>query len=593
MKTRIAARQTISCLLVFGLCNATLYAQAGLREALEKLDVNQNGMIESEEVTPLARPYLERIILGQSRRVEEPFRRPMRIDKIQESARIYYAIKNGVSGADVQPEGERMVKPFGPDADQPYVPEFGLADVKFPYIQADIDLAASIMERYDSSKDGYIDREEAQYNRWTHRNPFDDDMDKDDRISRMELIQRYARRRLIEGNAQELIKRAWRTGGDIESSDKAQEDRSQWWRQGGSSHWLTASIMGRFDANRNGKLETEEAVQMGIPIGKVDENGDGELTRDELFVLVSEMQEEAGDVTEGLPGWFFELDADRDGQVAMHEFSSEWSLAKREEFRSLDINGDGILTDSEILQSAAVTGGSYQQDTAEILPPRRTVISEIEVEDDYLIKDVNVQISITHSNCDFLDAYLTGPDGERIELFSEVGGSGDHFEKTIFDDQAPVSISKGKPPFVGYYRPEATDKQQPGLSAFNGKSVKGVWQLVIRGTRSDRFGMLHSWGLTVKPVEDDKMSGQGTAGSSTPDRPTVGEPNYSESNDGSDTKLPKVKQSKEAKMKDDELRNEKRMEKKADKENRKGKKEGGEGGEGGGSILDIFRKSPF
>ena len=40
------------------------------------------------------------------------------------------------------------------------------------------------------------------------------------------------------------------------------------------------------------------------------------------------------------------------------------------------------------------------------------------------------------------------------------------------------------------------------MSHFNGKSVKGVWQLVIRGTRNERFGMLHHWGLFVRPIED-------------------------------------------------------------------------------------------
>jgi hypothetical protein len=45
-------------------------------------------------------------------------------------------------------------------------------------------------------------------------------------------------------------------------------------------------------------------------------------------------------------------------------------------------------------------------------------------------------------------------------------------------------------------------KKQPSLSSFNGKSVKGVWQLVVRGSRSERWGMLHSWELIVTPVDD-------------------------------------------------------------------------------------------
>ena len=98
MVTKSSLRQLVPLALtiaVFAGSHSSAWGQAGLRESLEKLDVNNNGLIEADEVTPLARPYLERVILGRSRRVEDPFRRPMRIDKIQESARIYYALKNG------------------------------------------------------------------------------------------------------------------------------------------------------------------------------------------------------------------------------------------------------------------------------------------------------------------------------------------------------------------------------------------------------------------------------------------------------------------------------------------------------------------
>ena len=115
-----------------------LIGQAGLRDSLEKLDRNQNGYIEPDEVTPLSRPYLERILKGRSRRSNFRFDRPYRISQIQESARVYYALENGVSGEDVRPEGEATVKAFGPDGKMPLVPEFGLGDIKFPYTQADL-----------------------------------------------------------------------------------------------------------------------------------------------------------------------------------------------------------------------------------------------------------------------------------------------------------------------------------------------------------------------------------------------------------------------------------------------------------------------
>lgn len=495
-------KSSLPCLAAFvlvALWSGRAYGQAGLRESLERLDTNNNGEIEPDEITPLARPYLERIT--QVRRMS--LDRPNPIDKLQEAARIYYALQNGVAGKDVRPEGQGSVRPFGPDPDEPLVPEFGLAVVKYPYVQDDLQEADRTLRRSDRNRDGYIDRAEALDAKWTHRDPFDDDLDKDDRLSRLELGQRYARRRLLQGASDELVQKARRTGSDIRPTQEelSREDRSQWWKRGGNGFWLTASVLARFDLNKNGRLETQEYQDLGIPTPQVDVDRDGELSRDELFAYLSQMQNEAGDPADGIPGWFYELDANRDRQVSMSEFATEWTGEKLQEFASLDLNSDGFLTSLEVVRSKAMVGGSYSNRLAEVLPPGRTIISEIDVGDDFLIGDLNVQLSITHSNTSFLDAYLTGPDGQRIELFTEVGGRDDNFEETIFDDQSQFPINKAKPPFRGTFMPEGLLKRQPSLSHFNGSSAKGVWQLVIRGTRSERFGMLHSWSLRFRPID--------------------------------------------------------------------------------------------
>jgi subtilisin-like proprotein convertase family protein/Ca2+-binding EF-hand superfamily protein len=472
------------------------HAQAGLREALEALDTNQNGVIEVGEITPLSRPYLERVLKTDRRSIDKD----RSISRIMEYVRIHYAIKNGVSGKDVQPTPENRVKGFGPDPDKPIVPGFGLGRIKYPYKQEDLDEADETLGRYDKNGDGLISRAEAMRSRWTHRNPFDDDINKDDQLSKMELTQRYARRRLLEEDVDELRQKAKRVGKDLEASRKRRTDDSQWWRQGGSSFWLTASLMGRFDANRNGRLEVEETASLGIPASKLDLDGDGEILRDELFPLIKLMQDKAGDMTVGLPGWFYEVDENRDKQVSLAEFAA---VSRRlSEFRLLDVNGDGLLTVKEASAAESIVGGNYRNERAEVLPPQRTIISEIDIEDDFLVGDLDVMVSITHSHVGHLDAFLTSPDGQRVELFSEVGGGGDHFENTIFDDQSPVPITKAKPPFKGKFRSKGPERNQPGLNAFNDKSVKGVWQLVVRGTRSDRFGMLHSWSLNVTPKDD-------------------------------------------------------------------------------------------
>ncbi len=476
--------------------------QAGLREALEKLDRNGDGEIERDEITPLARPYLERIAKARRMSLE----RPNRIDSLQEAARIYHALKNGVSGRDVRPEPKGSILPFGPEDDQPLVPEFGLAKIRFPYTQDDLDEADRTLRRCDRNDDGYVDRAEAARAPWTHRNPFDDDLNKDDRLTRLELAQRYARRRLLDDASDELVRKSRRVGNGIKRSgnddDEERRDQSNWWRRGGSDFWLTATLMGRFDANRNGRLEKEEADGLHLPAVQVDTDRDGDISRDELFTYLKERQSEASGGAEGLPGWFYELDSNRDDQVAMEEFATEWTPEKVREFTSLDANGDGLLTVAEVIDSKAMVGGSYRNDDAVVLAPRKTIISEIEIDEDYKIGDLNVQLSITHSHVSYLDAYLTGPDGQRIELFTEIGGSSDNFDGTTLDDQSREPITRAKPPFQGRYLPEGLLNRQPGLSHFNGKNIRGVWQLVIRGTRNERFGLLHYWALQVKPIDE-------------------------------------------------------------------------------------------
>ncbi len=161
IRRRTLLTWSLACFAGFAIVlstTSTLYAQAGLRQSLERLDKNENGEIEPDEITPLARPYLERIT--EARRMS--LDRPNEIERLQEAARIYFAMQNGVAGKDVRPRGESSVKPFGPDPDEPLVPEFGLAEFKYPYIQDDLDETENTLRRSDRNRDGYIDREEAK-----------------------------------------------------------------------------------------------------------------------------------------------------------------------------------------------------------------------------------------------------------------------------------------------------------------------------------------------------------------------------------------------------------------------------------------------
>ncbi|MEE3373096.1 MAG: proprotein convertase P-domain-containing protein [Planctomycetota bacterium] len=481
----------------------SVFAQPGIREALLRLDKNEDGQISPDEITARARPYFERITDRQSGSWRE---KPISIERLQNIIRVYYSRRNGSWREDIRPGGEQTIIPFGPKRNEPMVPDFGLPYIKYRYNKGDLVEAGNTMRRYDANRDGFVDVVEASRNRWTNRDPFEMDLNKDGRLSLMELAQRYARRRMLDRSSGEIWRKAGRTGGLVSKERRVRRIDSEERRRRDEARWrgnrLSGEIMGRFDANRNGRLEYQEAAKLGFPANEIDVDVNGEITREELQDYLNQVQAEASAAVEGLPDWFTQLDKNRDGQVAMAEYTKEWTNEKLTEFSSYDSNRDGLITTEEALQpSAQVVEGRYANDEAIPMPPGKTIISEIEISDDFPIADVNLQLSITHSFVHGLHAFLTGPDGQRIELFTEVGGRDDHFDGTLFDDQAETPITKARPPFRGSHKPEATDKRQPSLSAFNGKSVQGVWQLIVRNTRNDRFGVLHNWALYVKRQE--------------------------------------------------------------------------------------------
>jgi Ca2+-binding EF-hand superfamily protein len=141
------------------------------------------------------------------------------------------------------------------------------------------------------------------------------------------------------------------------------------------------AMFARSDRNHNGVLEREEWREMRVAQG-ADRNGDGRITKEELTARLVEYSgrrsrdedrdssrsgssSESGSsdsngrtrsyrfstaterLIEGLPDWFSRYDVNRDGQVAMAEYSSYWSESKAREFLSYDRNGDGLITQRE------------------------------------------------------------------------------------------------------------------------------------------------------------------------------------------------------------------------------------------------------
>ncbi len=152
-------------------------------------------------------------------------------------------------------------------------------------------------------------------------------------------------------------------------------------------------------------------------------------------------------------------------------------------------------TDGFDIDSASVT--TYTSpDTRLRIPDQGTVTSSLTVSDSYPIADLNVLLNISHSFDADLDVTLIAPDGTRVALFNDVGGSGDNFVDTLLDDQAPTDIASASAPFTGTFRPQGQ------LAVFNGNDVNGVWTLEVTDDSWSNRGKLENWSIQVTDAQE-------------------------------------------------------------------------------------------
>ena len=123
-----------------------------------------------------------------------------------------------------------------------------------------------------------------------------------------------------------------------------------------------------------------------------------------------------------------------------------------------------------------------------------SVFSTIEITDGGTIADLDVSLDITHTWDADLNLFLTSPAGTTVELFTDVGGSGDNFTGTIIDDEAETLITAGSAPFTGRFSPEGF------LGDFDTESITGTWTLEIFDDANGDQGTLNAWSLWIDVV---------------------------------------------------------------------------------------------
>lgn len=108
----------------------------------------------------------------------------------------------------------------------------------------------------------------------------------------------------------------------------------------------------------------------------------------------------------------------------------------------------------------------------------------ISIEQDAVVVDINVKITIGHPRDGDLDIYLEGPSGTEIELSTGNGAYGANYVNTTFDDDAEISIVDGTPPFMGTYQPEMP------LATFAATPMDGDWVLRVYDNATGYEGTL-------------------------------------------------------------------------------------------------------
>ena len=84
-----------------------------------------------------------------------------------------------------------------------------------------------------------------------------------------------------------------------------------------------------------------------------------------------------------------------------------------------------------------------------------------------------------------------------IALATRLGGAGDNYTGTTFDDEATSSITTASAPFSGRSRP------QTPLSSFDSATASGEWALSVRDEDVDDAGTLNSFRVTITIADCD------------------------------------------------------------------------------------------
>lgn len=153
--------------------------------------------------------------------------------------------------------------------------------------------------------------------------------------------------------------------------------------------------------------------------------------------------------------------------------SSEHSCGDDVRLEETVVSGQDTIRRPILLRGRSNGGADTAGFEPRAIPDGGSTSIELPVAREGKVRSLRVRVGIVHPWDGDLELKLVSPSGRKVVLASRVGGSGDNFTSTVFDDTASVAIGSGKAPFSGRFRPASP------LSAFEGDTVAGTWKLEV------------------------------------------------------------------------------------------------------------------
>lgn len=182
-------------------------------------------------------------------------------------------------------------------------------------------------------------------------------------------------------------------------------------------------------------------------------------------------------------------DLDIDGNVG-YTIVLGAALSADPAFQGLDPADVAVINNDNDTTTTASTA-TFTKTANQAIPNQSKRTSVLTINTAGTILDLDLKLNFSHANDADLDVFLIAPDNTRVELFTDVGGTGNHFTNTVLSDEATTPITAGSAPFTGTFRPEGD------LTRFEGKSLAGNWTLEVTDDAGGSSGTLLNWSMIV------------------------------------------------------------------------------------------------